>query len=196
MKSRPNPRVEWYFEKENIWLECFKVLRDISLETGLTEELKWGHPCYSLDGNNVFLMHGFKNYCALMFMKGVSMDDSKKLLIQQTENEQSRRQIRFESLDHLLGMRETVRTYMQNAIEVERSGAKVEFKKTEDYATPEEFQEKLDELPMLREAFEALTPGRQRGYKLYFSSAKQSKTRAERVEKHIDRILDGLGLDD
>lgn len=194
--SYKNPKVEWYFNKESKWLESFITLRKILLCTELTEELKWGHPCYSLNGKNVVLMHGFKDYCALLFMKGVLLKDPEGILIQQTPYVQAARQIRFSSLEQLNGMVEIVTGYVENAIEIEKLGLEVALKKTYDFETAEEFETKLEEVPGLRDAFESLTPGRQRAYKLYFSSAKQSKTRAERVEKHIDRILDGLGLDD
>ena len=194
--SDKNPKVEWYFNKESKWLECFITLRKMLLSTELTEELKWGHPCYSLNGKNVVLMHGFKDYCALLFMKGVLLRDPEEILIQQTPYVQAARQIRFNSLEQLNGMTGIVAKYIENAVEIEKLGLEVTLKKTDDFETAEEFETKLEEVPGLRDAFESLTPGRQRTYKLYFSSAKQSKTRAERVEKHIDRILDGLGLDD
>lgn len=194
--SDKNPKVEWYFNKESKWLESFIILRKILLSTELTEELKWGHPCYSLNGKNVVLMHGFKDYCALLFMKGVLLKDPEEILIQQTPYVQAARQIRFSSLEQLNGMIEIVTGYVENSIEIEKLGLEVALKKTDDFETAEEFETKLEEVPGLRDAFESLTPGRQRAYKLYFSSAKQSKTRAERVEKHIDRMLDGLGIDD
>lgn len=194
--SDKNPKVEWYFNKESKWLECFIALRKMLLNTELTEELKWGHPCYSLNGKNVVLMHGFKDYCALLFMKGVLLKDPEEILIQQTPYVQAARQIRFNSLEQLNGMTGIVAKYVENAVEIEKLGLEVTLKKTDDFETAEEFETKLEEVPGLRDAFESLTPGRQRAYKLYFSSAKQSKTRAERVEKHIDRILDCLGLDD
>jgi uncharacterized protein YdeI (YjbR/CyaY-like superfamily) len=196
MSSTPNPKVEWFFDKESQWHAHFKILRTIILDSGLAEELKWGHPCYVLGGSNVVLMHGFKNYCALLFMKGALFNDTEHILVQQTENVQSARQIRFTSIDQIIEMKDTIKAYLTESITVEKSGLKVEFKKSEEFTMPEEFQSKLDEIPALKEAFEALTPGRQRGYKLYFSSAKLSKTREERVEKCLDRILDGLGLED
>ena len=195
-KSSPNPKVDWYFVKENKWVEGFNKLRKIMLDTEMVEELKWGHPCYSVNGQNVVLMHGFKDYFALMFMKGVLMDDPNNLLIAQTENEQARRQIRFSSIHQVDDMDAVIREYVHNAIEVEKSGAQVKLKETKDFPVADEFQTRLDEDSSLKEAFESLTPGRQRGYLLYFAAAKQSKTRAERVEKYAPKIMDGLGLDD
>jgi uncharacterized protein YdeI (YjbR/CyaY-like superfamily) len=196
MKSTPNPKCNWYFEKENPWLEGFRLLRPILLGSGLNEDLKWGHPCYSIDGSNVLLMHGFKNYFALLFMKGVLMADSSTLLIQQTPHVQSARQIRFTKTDQITEMADTIKEYIAEAIAVEKSGAKVEFKQTTQFAMPGELHEKLDQDSALKNAFEALTPGRQRGYILYFASAKQAKTRIDRIDKYSGKILDGLGLDD
>ena len=191
-----NPKVNWFFEKSSKWQASYQALRELVLSLDLTEELKWGCPCYTLGESNVVLLHGFKDYCALLFMKGVLMKDPKQILVQQTENVQSARQLRFSSLAEIEKQKTVIKSYLKNAIEVEKSGEKVELKKTKEYAIPEEFQSALDEMDDLRTAFHKLTPGRQRGYLLYFSSAKQAKTRNERVEKYIPIILDGKGLDD
>lgn len=191
-----NPKVDWFFRKDTQWQEAFAELRELALESGLTEELKWGHPCYTLKGKNVFLIHGFKEYCAVLFHKGVLLKDQAGLLVQQTENVQGARQLRFTSLREIQQLAPTVRAYMQEAAEVERRGLKVPMKQTEEYTMPAEFKQALKEMPGLKTAFNALTPGRQRGYLLHFASAKQSKTRLARIEKHVDRILDGKGLDD
>ena len=197
IETKTNPKADWYFVKENEWREGFKKLRVIILELGLTEHLKWGHPCYSIGDSNIVLMHGFKNYFALLFMKGSLMADPEKILVQQTENVQSARQIRFASVSQIVEMEETIKAYVLKAILVEKSGAKVDFtEKNTELVYPEEFQNKLDEIPALREAFEALTPGRRRGYHLYFTAAKRPRTRAVRVQKNLDRIIGGLGLDD
>jgi uncharacterized protein YdeI (YjbR/CyaY-like superfamily) len=192
----PNPKVNWFFEKEGPWQGCFTLLRKLALDSGLHEELKWGHPCYTLKGRNVFLMHGFNDYCALLFPKGALLKDDHKRLVQQTVNVQSARQIRFTSLKEIKDMAPVIRTYMQQAIALEQSGKKVPLKKTADFAMPEEFAAKLKAMPALKKAFGALTPGRQRGYLLHFAGAKQSKTREARIEKHVERILAGKGMDD
>lgn len=191
-----NPKVDWYFNKDGPWQECYAKLREIALDSGLSEELKWGHPCYTLKGKNVFLIHGFKEYCALLFHKGALLKDDQRIMVQQTENVQSARQIRFTSLAQIKKMARTIALYMQEAIELEKAGAKVEMKSTEEFAMPAEFAAKLKAMPALKKAFNALTPGRQRGYLLHFSSAKQSGTREARIAKNIDRILAGKGLDD
>jgi uncharacterized protein YdeI (YjbR/CyaY-like superfamily) len=191
-----HPKVDSVIDKEEKWQAAFQKLREIALECQLDEDLKWGCPCYSYQGGNVVLIHGFKEYCALLFFKGALLGDPEGILIQQTENVQSARQIRFTSLKQIAGMARVLKAYIYEAIEVEKAGLKVKLKKTADYPIPEEFQVKLDKMPALRKAFEALTPGRQRGYIFYFSSAKQSKTRASRVEKYIPQILEGKGLDD
>jgi uncharacterized protein YdeI (YjbR/CyaY-like superfamily) len=191
-----NPKVDWYFDKAGKWREEVKKLRTIILDCGLTEELKWGKPCYTLGKDNIVLIHTFKEYCALLFMKGALLKDPKNILIQQTENVQSARQIRFTNLREIVKLESTIKAYIKEAIEVEKAGSEVEFKKTKEFAIPEEFQQQLDKNTSLKSAFEALTPGRQRGYLLYFSGAKQSKTREARVEKCLPRILDGFGLDD
>ena len=193
---KANPKVDWYFNKAKNWQEVVKLLRTIVLDCGLEEELKWGHPTYRLNGKNVLLIHDFKEYCAILFMKGALLKDAKDILIQQTENVQSARQIRFTSLKEIVKMKSTIKAYIKEAIAIEKAGLKVELKKTSEYKMPEEFKEQLDEITELKTAFEALTPGRQRGYLLYFSSAKQAKTREARVKKYIPNIINGKGLDD
>jgi uncharacterized protein YdeI (YjbR/CyaY-like superfamily) len=191
-----NPKVDWYFDKAGKWQEEVCKLRTIILDCGLTEELKWGKPCYTLEKSNIVLIHTFNEYCALLFFKGALLKDAKSILIQQTENVQSARQIRFTNLSEIVKLESTIKAYIKEAIKVEKSGLKVELKKTKEFNIPEEFQKQLDENTALKTSFEALTPGRQRGYILYFSGAKQSKTREARVEKCIPRILDGVGLND
>lgn len=191
-----NPKVNWFFEKPTEWQQEYERLRGICLDCGLDEELKWGCPCYALKKSNVVLIHGFKEYCALLFFKGALLSDPNSIMIQQTENVQSARQMRFTNAAEIAEMAQVIKAYIHEAIEVEKAGLKVELKKTSDFKVPEEFQYKLDHIPALKEAFEALTPGRQRGYLFYFSQAKQSKTRAERVEKYIPQILAGKGIDD
>lgn len=194
--EKTNPKVDWYFNKAGKWQEEVKQLRTIVLASGLTEELKWGHPCYTLNKNNVVLIHDFKEYCALLFHKGVLMKDPKDILIQQTENVQSARQIRFTALNQIIKLKTTIKAYIKEAIAIEKAGLKVELKKTSEYKMPEEFKNELKENSELKTAFEALTPGRQRGYLLYFSAPKQSKTRETRVKKYIKQIIDGKGLYD
>ena len=194
--NTPNPKVDWFFEKDGQWKSSFAKLRELALDSGLTEELKWGHPCYTLKGKNVFLMHGFKDYCALLFHKGALLKDDHAILVQQTANVQSARQIRFTNLKEITKLAPVLRSYMQEAIAVEEAGIKVPLKKTVEFEMPEEFKRALKEMPDLKKAFHALTPGRQRGYLLHFASAKQSKTREARIEKNVERILAGKGLDD
>ncbi len=191
-----NPKVDFFFDKAGKWQAAYEQLRTIVLDCGLTEELKWGVPCYTFQDNNILLIHGFKEYCALLFHKGVLLNDTEGILIQQTENVQSARQIRFTDVKEIREQEAILKAYIFEAIEVEKAGLKVELKKTKEFNMPEEFQQKLDENPELKAAFEALTPGRQRGYLLYFSQPKQSKTRLARVEKYWDQILDGMGLND
>jgi uncharacterized protein YdeI (YjbR/CyaY-like superfamily) len=191
-----NPKVDFYFTKSEKWQEEIEQLRMIVLDCGLDEELKWGTPCYTFQGSNIVLIHVFKEYCALLFFKGALMNDPNGILIQQTENVQSARQVRFTSVTQITKMQRTLKSYIQEAIEVERAGLKVTLKKTEDYPVPVEFQNKLDKMPALKRAFEALTPGRQKAYLFHFASAKQSKTRESRIEKYLQQILDGKGLDD
>ncbi len=196
MTKSKNPKVDAVLNRETNWQEEFAELRSIALECELTEELKWGVPCYTFQNSNIVLIHGFKAYCAMLFIQGALLKDDKNILIRQTENVQSARQVRFTSLSEITGMRDVIKDYIQEAIEVQKAGLKVDFKKTKEFAVPEEFQIKLDNMPALKTAFEALTPGRQRGYLLHFSSAKQSKTREARIEKAMPKILEGKGLDD
>ncbi|MEA5427325.1 YdeI/OmpD-associated family protein [Arcicella lustrica] len=191
-----NPKVDFYFTKAEKWQEELEQLRKIVLECELTEELKWGVPCYTFQKSNIVLIHDFKEYCALLFMKGALLDNANGLLIQQTENVQAARQIRFTNLREIVDNKAILKAYIYEAIEVEKAGLKVELKKTTEYNIPEEFQQKLDESSSLKTAFEALTPGRQRAYLLHFAQPKQAKTREARVEKCIPQILDGKGLND
>jgi uncharacterized protein YdeI (YjbR/CyaY-like superfamily) len=191
-----NPKVDAILSKTKKWREEFEALRKIVLACQLTEELKWGQPCYTFQDKNIVLIHGFKEYCALLFMKGALLKDAKGILIQQTENVQAARQIRFTSVRQIIELKPVLKAYIREAIEVERAGLKVKLKKTSEFTVPEEFQAKLNKLPALKKAFAALTPGRQRGYLLHFSGAKQSKTRESRVEKCIPQILKGKGLED
>ncbi len=191
-----NPKVDWYFVKNNRWEAEIRLLRALLLDFPLTEELKWGCPCYTLGGSNVALIHTFKDYCALLLFKGALLRDDHNILFQQTKNVQAARQIRFKDASEVVKRELVVKAYISEAIAVEKSGLKPEMKKTEEFDIPEEFSSKLSELQTLKEAFYALTPGRQRGYLLHFSSAKQSRTREARIEKCMARILDGKGLDD
>jgi len=195
-KSSMNPKVDWYFNKADKWQAEIKKLRMIVLDCPLTEELKWGVPCYTFQKSNIVLIHVFKEYCALLFVKGALLKDAKGILIQQTENVQAARQIRFTTVQEIVKMAPSLKAYIHEAIEVEKAGLKVNYKKATEYSVPEEFQNKLDRNSALREAFYALTPGRQRAYLFYFSQPKLSKTRESRVEKCMDLILDGMGLDD
>ncbi|MEO6850536.1 MAG: YdeI family protein [Mucilaginibacter sp.] len=194
--SDMNPKVNWFFDKDTTWQEEYEKLRMICLDTGLVEELKWGCPCYTYQNSNIVLIHGFKEYCALLFMKGALLNDTHGILIQQTENVQSARQIRFTNLQEIADTEPLLKAYIYEAIELEKAGLKVVLKKPTEFKIAEEFQSKLDHIPSLKAAFEALTPGRQRGYLLHFSQAKQSKTREARIEKYIPQILAGKGLDD
>ena len=195
-KSSMNPKVDFYFSKAEKWQEEIEQLRAIVLDCGLTEELKWGCPCYTLQGNNVVLIHTFKEYCALLFHKGALLKDTGGILIQQTKNVQAQRQIRFTNIQEITKQKKTIKAYIHEAIEVEKAGLKVALKKTTEYPIPEEFKNKLNKNAALKTAFKALTPGRQRGYLLYFSAPKQSTTRESRVEKSIQPILNGKGLND
>ncbi len=194
--NRMNPKVDEFLSTAEKWQAEFEKLRAIVLDCGLTEEFKWGKPCYTFEKSNVVLIHGFKEYCALLFVKGALLQDAEGILVTQTENTQAARQIRFTSVQEIAEMGPVLKAYIHEAVEVERAGLKVDFKKTAEFAIPEEFQRKLEEIPALKAAFEALTPGRQRAYLLYFSQPKQSKTRESRVERHMQRILDGKGLND
>jgi uncharacterized protein YdeI (YjbR/CyaY-like superfamily) len=191
-----NPQVNWFFEKSTKWQQAYSLLRELVLECELTEELKWGCPCYTLNKSNIVLIHGFKDYCALLFMQGALLKDKKNILVQQTENVQSARQLRFKSADEVAKSKATIKAYIKEAITISKSGLKLELKKTTEYKISEEFQNVLNHMPELKIAFEALTPGRQRGYLLYFSAPKQTKTRESRIEKYIQPILDGKGLED
>jgi len=194
--NKTNPKVDAVLRQAKNWQEELQTLRTIVLDCGLTEELKWYQPCYTCEGRNIVLIHGFKEYCALLFFKGVLLKDPKGILIQQTENVQAGRQIRFTNVREIVKMKAVLKAYIHEAIEVEKAGLKVKLKKTADFNIPEEFQTKLDESPALKTAFRALTPGRQRGYLFYFSQAKKSETRAARVEKSMQRIFDGKGFDE
>jgi uncharacterized protein YdeI (YjbR/CyaY-like superfamily) len=191
-----NPLVSKAHGRERRWSAEFSALRQLCLAAGLNEELKWGHACYDLDGGNVVLIHGFKEYCALLFMKGALLKDPKGSLVQQTKNVQAARQIRFSSLADVTKQRAAITAYIKQAIAIEKSGAKVQMKSAAQFQAPEEFRRRLDDDPRLAEAFHSLTPGRQKGYLLHFAGAKRSATRAARVEKHAPRILKGLGLRD
>ena len=194
--SGMNPKVDFYFDKAEKWQAEYEKLRMIVLDSQLTEELKWGCPCYTFQKANIVLIHGFKEYCALLFFKGALLQDANGILIRQTENVQAGRQIRFTNVREIIELETTLKAYIYEAIEVEKAGLKVSFKKATEYIIPDEFQLKLDEIPALKTAFEALTPGRQRAYIYYFSQPKQSKTRESRVGKYIPQILNGKGLDD
>lgn len=191
-----NPKVDFYFDKAKKWQEEINKMRKIVLECHLAEELKWGCPCYTYEKKNIVLIHVFKEYCAFLFFKGALMKDKEGILIQQTENVQAARQVRFTNIKEIKKLEATLKAYIYQAIEVEESGAKVEFKKTKEFGMVDEFEKHLNKNTKLKTAFHALTPGRQRGYLLHFSSAKQSKTRESRIEKCIPRNLDGKGLDD
>ena len=191
-----NPNVNFFFEDKSKWLEAYQALREIILSTKLVEELKWSSPCYTCNDHNVVLIHGFKEYCALLFMKGALMKDPNSILIQQSKNVQAARQIRFTSVEEIIKQKSILKSYIKEAIELEKSGAKVELKKTSEYTIPEEFKAALKNRSGLKSAFYKLTPGRQRAYLLYFSSAKQTKTRIDRIEKYLPKILDGKGIDD
>jgi len=190
-----NPKVDWFFAKDTKWQKEYEKLRTIVLDCGLIEELKWGCPCYTFQNSNIVLIHGFKEYCALLFFKGALLDPN-GILIQQTKNVQSARQIRFTNVREIVKKEKILKAYIYEAIEVERAGLKVKLKKTSEFKIPEEFQKKLDKTTALKKAFDELTPGRQRAYIFYFSQAKQSKTREARVEKYLKQILNGKGLDD
>jgi uncharacterized protein YdeI (YjbR/CyaY-like superfamily) len=191
-----NPEVDFYFSKAQKWQKELEKLRTVILDCQLTEELKWGVPCYLFQGSNIVLIHAFKEYCALLFIKGALLHDAKGILIQQTKNVQAGRQIRFTNVQEIVEMEPILKAYINEAVEVEKAGLKVNFKKNTELIYPEEFQNRLNKNPALKTAFNALTPGRQRAYNLYFSEPKQSKTREARVEKCMQPILNGKGLND
>jgi uncharacterized protein YdeI (YjbR/CyaY-like superfamily) len=191
-----NPKVDWYFSKNIKWQKEIETLRVIALECGLSETLKWGCPCYTFNDNNIILIHVFKDYCAFLFFKGVLLKDPQGILVQQTANVQSARQIRFSALAEIVKLKKNLKAYIKDAMAIEERGEKVVLKKTKEFDMPIEFQNKLNALPTLKTAFQALTPGRQRAYLLYFSAAKQSKTREARIEKYIPNIFNGKGIDD
>ena len=191
-----NPKVDWFFDKPTPWQKEYAKLRTLILDCGLDEELKWGCPCYTFGKKNIVLIHGFKEYCAVLFFKGALLQDAEGILIQQTKNVQVPRQVRFTNVQEIVRLRSTLKAYIYEAIEVERAGLKMKLKKPSDYKIPDEFAAKLDKNAALKKAFYELTPGRQKGYIFYFSQPKLSKTRAARVEKCIRPILDGKGLDE
>ncbi len=194
--SSMNPKVDWYFQKAKKWQEELEILRIIALDCQLNEELKWGCPCYTLEQSNIVLIHTFKDYCAFLFFKGALFKDPKGILVQQTKNVQSARQIRFTNAREIIELQPILKAYLAEAIEVEKSGLEVVLKTTTEFGVPEELQEKFNEIPELKTAFAALTPGRQRGYILHFSAPKQSKTRVSRIEKSMPQIFNGRGLND
>jgi uncharacterized protein YdeI (YjbR/CyaY-like superfamily) len=191
-----NPKVDWYFDKNETWQKEIERMRSIVLDCGLNEELKWGCPCYQYNETNVVLIHVFKEYCAFLFFKGALLNDPNGILVQQTENVQAARQMRFTNLKEIVKLEATIKAYIYEAIEVEKAGLTVKLKKTSEFNMPEEFQKRLNKNKALKTAFESLTPGRQRAYLLHFSSAKQAKTRESRIEKYIPQILEGRGIDD
>ena len=195
-KSTANPKVDEFLSKAKMWQEEYEKLRNIVLDCELTEEFKWMHPCYTFERKNIVLIHGFKEYCALLFHKGALLQDAHGILIQQTKNVQAARQIRFTNVQEIVNMETVLKDYIYEAIEVEKAGLEVNFKEHKEYIIPQELQNKFDEIPALKIAFETLTPGRQRAYILYFSAPKQSKTRESRVEKYVQQILGGKGLND
>ncbi|MBU3573335.1 YdeI family protein [Priestia aryabhattai] len=194
--SKMHPKVDEFLTKAKKWKEEYETLRKIVLDCELTEDFKWMNPCYTFEKKNIVLIHGFKEYCALLFPKGSLLQDSHGILIQQTENVQGARQIRFTNVQEIAKKEAILKAYIYEAIEVEKAGLKVKAKKPEELIIPEELQHKFDEIPALKDAFATLTPGRQRAYILHFSAAKQSKTRESRVEKCISNILNGKGLND
>ena len=194
--NKMNSKVDVFLSKVKQWKDEFEKLREIVLDCGLTEEFKWRNPCYTFENSNIVLIHGFKEYCALLFFKGALLKDTKGILISQTENTQATRQIRFTNIQEIVDMESTLKSYIQEAVKVEKAGMKVNLKKTTEYTIPEEFKNELNENPALKTAFSKLTPGRQRAYLLYFSAPKQSKTREARVERYVQQILNGKGLND
>lgn len=191
-----NPDVEWFFAKATPWQEAYTHLRKIALDCGLTETLKWGHPCYTCEEKNILLIHGFKRYCAFLFINGALLQDAEAILVQQTDNVQAARQVRFTSTAQIQQMALVLKAYIREAIALQKAGVKVAMKSTREFSIPEEFRLVLEDMPELKTAFDALTPGRQRSYLLYFSAPKQAKTREARIEKYLDKILQGKGMDD
>jgi len=191
-----NPEVDWFFKKNTKWQAAYAELRLIVLDCGLAEELKWGCPCYTFKDSNIVLIHSFKDYCALLFMQGALLKDVKGIMVQQTKNVQAARQIRFTDIEGILKMKPTLKAYIKESTTLEKAGKKIALKKTSEFYIPEEFKNVLQDMPAVNKAFEALTPGRQRGYLLYFAAPKQTKTIAARIEKKLQQILDGKGLDD
>ncbi|MCO7127591.1 YdeI/OmpD-associated family protein [Sporolactobacillus shoreicorticis] len=195
-ESRLNPKVDEFLKKPSKWTECYVRLRAIALDCGLAEEFKWMHPCYTVEGKNVVLIHGFKDYCALLFHKGALLKDARRILVQQTENVQAARQIRFTTVQEIVDLEDVIKAYIHETIDVEKAGRKVAMKKRADNEMPDELAQKFEELPELKTAFEALTPGRQNAYIFYIAQAKRSATRTARIEKNMPRILQGKGLND
>jgi uncharacterized protein YdeI (YjbR/CyaY-like superfamily) len=195
-ENRLNPKVDEFLQKPSKWTECYERLRAIALDCGLTEDFKWMHPCYTVEGKNVMLIHGFKEYCAVLFQKGALLKDAQKILIQQTENVQAARQIRFTTVQEVMDQEDVIKAYIREAVDVEKAGLEVKFKKRADVSIPEELQNKFEELPELQTAFDALTPGRQKAYIFFFAQAKRTSTRTARIEKNVPRILKGKGLMD
>jgi len=191
-----NQKADKFFSKARKWGKELETLRTIILDCGITEEFKWMHPCYTFRRNNIVLIHGFKQYCAILFFKGALLKDTEGILVRQTKNVQAARQVRFTSVREIVRMESILKAYIYEAVEVEKAGLTVKLKKTSEFKMTEEFKNKLDENPSLQKAFKALTPGRQRGYLLYFSAPKQSKTRISRIEKCMGQIMDGKGLND
>ncbi|GGO03508.1 YdeI/OmpD-associated family protein [Saccharibacillus kuerlensis] len=196
MTQPRNPKVDAFLEREERWREEFVKLRSLALNTEMTEELKWGQPCYTINGGNVLLIHGFKEYCAILFIKGALLQDNERMLIQQTQKVQAGRQLRFENVREIEDRQGEIEAYMREAIEIEKAGLKVELKSSEEFAVPEELETRFASDAALKEAFEGLTPGRQRAYLLHFLEPKQSKTRVARIDKHAPRIMEGKGLND
>ncbi|MCW7470951.1 YdeI/OmpD-associated family protein [Leptospira kanakyensis] len=189
-------KIDYYFQELKSWKKEFEILRSIAMGSKLVEEIKWGQPCYTLNGQNIFLIHGFKDYCAILFFKGALLKDPKNILIQQTKNVQSARQIRFQNVSEIKKLKTIIKSYIKEALQIEESGKKVKMKKTTEFEVVEEFLRRMEQNPKLQTAFESLTPGRQRAYLLHFSGAKKSETREERISKHEKNILNGKGLND
>ena len=191
-----NQKVDEFLINASKWQVELTQLRKVVLDCHLNEELKWGVPCYTYNKSNIVLIHAFKEYCAILFFKGALLKDVNDILIEQTKNVQASRQIRFTNIDEIVKLEAVLKTYIKEAIEIEKSGLKIDFKKTTEYIIPEEFQIELNKNTLLKSSFEKLTPGRQRAYILYFTAPKQSKTRQSRIEKYIETIMNGKGLND